>query len=101
MKNFWEELGKIPAEYLMMIARNKNNNLQSNIYCKEFYTIFEVAELNGIACRKISWEKLKRISARRGYFVKPVFNTNWSAVNSYHRDVWRLAYPNLALFARK
>lgn len=64
---------------------------------KEWYSIKRVASLNGVSWKKFDWRKLKRIGEQMGYEVKKIFDANYGEVNTYHKAVWEVAYPQYEL----
>ena len=64
---------------------------------KEYYSIKRVANKNNISWRDLSWRKLKHESELQGKKIIKVPDTNYDTVNTYHRDVWEVVYPELRL----
>lgn len=63
----------------------------------DWYSIKRVASLNGVSWKKFDWRKLKRIGEQMGYEVKKIFDANYGEVNTYHKAVWEVAYPQYEL----
>lgn len=76
------------------IAEQENEKLQQELdYSKDWYSIKRVAAMNGVDWKTFNWRKLKEKSIELGYGVKKIFDANYGEVNTYHRDVWEVAYP--------
>lgn len=60
---------------------------------KDWYSIKRVAALNGVPWKTFNWRRLKEIGENMGYEVKKIFDANYGEVNTYHRLVWEVAYP--------
>ncbi len=63
----------------------------------DWYSIKRVASLNGVSWKKFDWRKLKHIGEQMGYEVKKIFDANYGEVNTYHKAVWEVAYPQYEL----
>ena len=76
----------------------QNNNLQIQLdESKDYYSIKRVAFLNNISWKTLDWRKLKRESNFQGRDIVKIFDANDGEVNTYHRSVWEVVYPNLVL----
>ena len=76
----------------------QNNNLQIQLdESKDYYSIKRVAFLNNISWKTLDWRKLKRESNFQGRDIVKIFDANYGEVNTYHRSVWEVVYPNLVL----
>ena len=64
---------------------------------KDYYSIKRVAFLNNISWKTLDWRKLKRESNFQGRDIVKIFDANYGEVNTYHRSVWEVVYPNLVL----
>ena len=76
----------------------QNNNLRIQLdESKDYYSIKRVAFLNNISWKTLDWRKLKRESNFQGRDIVKIFDANYGEVNTYHRSVWEVVYPNLVL----
>ena len=64
---------------------------------KQWYSIKRVASMNNISWKNLSWQKLKRESAVQDKRIMKIFDANYGTVNTYHKDVWEVVYPELRL----
>ena len=65
---------------------------------KQWLTIKKVAAHNHINWKSLEWRKLKETSMVIGLIPKKIFDANFpDGVNIYHKDAWRIVYPNLIL----
>ena len=64
---------------------------------KDYYSIKRVAFLNNISWKTLDWRKLKHESNYQGRDIVKIFDANYGEVNTYHRSVWEVVYPNLVL----
>lgn len=76
------------------IAEKEKEKLQIELdYSKDWYSIKRVAAINGVDWKIFNWRLLKEKSIELGYGVKKIFDANYGEVNTYHREVWEVAYP--------
>lgn len=76
------------------IAEKEKEKLQIELdYSKDWYSIKRVAAINGVDGKIFNWRRLKEKSIELGYGVKKIFDANYGEVNTYHRNVWEVAYP--------
>lgn len=76
------------------IAEQEKEKLQIELdYSKDWYSIKRVAAINGVDWKIFNWRLLKEKSIELGYGVRKIFDANYGEVNTYHRDVWEVAYP--------
>ena len=64
---------------------------------KDYYSIKRVAFLNNINWKTLDWRKLKHESNYQERDIVKIFDANYGEVNTYHRSVWEVVYPNLVL----
>ena len=64
---------------------------------KDYYSIKRVAFLNNISWKTLDWRKLKHESNYQKRDIVKIFDANYGEVNTYHRSVWEVVYPNLVL----
>ena len=64
---------------------------------KDYYSIKRVAFLNNISWKTLDWRKLKHESNYQERDIVKIFDANYGEVNTYHRSVWEVVYPNLVL----
>ena len=64
---------------------------------KDYYSIKRVAFLNNISWKTLDWRKLKHESNCQERDIVKIFDANYGEVNTYHRSVWEVVYPNLVL----
>lgn len=94
---------KIPQTYLealkeLVAVEEEKEYLQQELdRSKEWYSIKRVAELNHVSWKTFDWRRLKNIGLQMGYEVKKIFDANYGEVNTYHKDVWEIAYPSYEL----
>ena len=90
---------KLPTTYREAVAQlldslNREEELQAQLdTSKEWYSIKRVASLNGVSWKTFDWRRLKDIGLSMGYEVKKIFDANYGEVNTYHKNVWEVAYP--------
>ena len=90
---------KLPTTYREAVAQlldslNREEELQAQLdTSKEWYSIKRVASLNGVSWKTFDWRRLKDIGLSIGYEVKKIFDANYGEVNTYHKNVWEVAYP--------
>ncbi len=90
---------KLPTTYREAVAQlldslNREEELQAQLdTSKEWYSIKPVASLNGVSWKTFDWRRLKDIGLSMGYEVKKIFDANYGEVNTYHKNVWEVAYP--------
>jgi phage regulator Rha-like protein len=85
---------------LMVIAQEEEiERLQIELdQSKQWLTIKKVAAHNNLNWKSLEWRKLKATSEVIGLIPKKIFDANFpDGVNVYHKDAWRIVYPNLAL----
>lgn len=76
------------------IAEQEKEKLKIELdYSKDWYSIKRVAAINGVDWKIFNWRRLKEKSVELGYGVKKIFDANYGEVNTYHRDVWEVVYP--------
>lgn len=76
------------------IAEEEREQLRQELdYSKDWYSIKRVAAMNGVNWKSFDWRRLKQKSIQLGYGVKKIFDANYGEVNTYHREVWEVAYP--------
>ena len=76
----------------------QNNNLRIQLdESKDYYSIKRVAFLNNISWKTLDWRKLKHESNYQERDIVKIFDANYGEVNTYHRSVWEVVYPNLVL----
>lgn len=76
------------------IAEEEREQLKQELdYSKDWYSIKRVAAMNGVSWKIFDWRRLKQKSIQLGYGVKKIFDANYGEVNTYHREVWEVAYP--------
>ena len=64
---------------------------------KDYYSIKRDAFLNNISWKTLDWSKLKHESNYQERDIVKIFDANYGEVNTYHRSVWEVVYPNLVL----
>ena len=64
---------------------------------KDYYSIKRVAFLNNISWKTLDWRKLKHESNYQERDIVKIFDANYGEVNTYHRSVREVVYPNLVL----
>lgn len=93
----------LPATYRdavkeLLDSLDREAELQAQLdTSKDWYSIKRVAALNGVSFKTFDWRKLKRIGEQMGYEVKKIFDANYGEVNTYHKAVWEVAYPQYEL----
>lgn len=93
----------LPATYRdaikeLLDSLDRESELQAQLdTSKDWYSIKRVAALNGVSFKTFDWRKLKRVGEQMGYEVKKIFDANYGEVNTYHRCVWEVAYPQYEL----
>ncbi|MGL5079232.1 MAG: KilA-N domain-containing protein, partial [Waterburya sp.] len=63
----------------------------------DYSSIVRVAKYNKIPEKQFNWRQLKAASHVKGLEVKVAPCPRFVTKNLYHHDVWRLAYPGIAL----
>lgn len=90
---------KVPQTYLealkeLVAVEEEKERLQLELdRSKDWYSIKRVAALNGVSWKTFDWRKLKQVGEQMGYEVRKIFDANYGEVNTYHREVWEVAYP--------
>ncbi len=85
---------------LMVIAQEEEiERLQIELdQSKMWLTIKKVAHHNNVNWQQLEWRKLKEASLVLGYIPKKIFDANFpNGVNVYHKDAWKMIYPNFIL----
>ena len=63
----------------------------------DYSSILRVAKFNGVSEKLFSWHRLKAVSLELGHEIKRVPSPRFEYQNLYSHDVWRVAYPGVAL----
>lgn len=63
----------------------------------DYSSILRVAKFNGVSENLFSWHRLKAVSLELGHEIKRVPSPRFEYQNLYSHDVWRVAYPGVAL----
>lgn len=90
---------KVPQTYLealkeLVAVEEEKERLQLELdRSKDWYSIKRVAALNGVSWKTFDWRKLKQVGEQMGYEVRKIFDANYGEVNTYHKEVWEVAYP--------
>lgn len=97
------EKQKLPTTYRDAVAQlleslDREEELKAQLdISKDWYSIKRVAAMNGVEWKTFDWRKLKDKSIEMGYGVKKIFDANYGEVNTYHREVWEVVYPEYEL----
>lgn len=65
----------------------------------EWLSIKRVAAVNGMSHKDLDWRALKKAGEAMGYGTRKTFYANYGTVNTYHRKVWAVVYPEYRLEA--
>lgn len=97
------EAAKLAEENERLEAQNtllEQQNEQLSEAVDELFSyssIVRVAKFNGISETRFKWHRLKAVSSQMGLDVKKVPCPRFGEKNLYSHDVWRVAYPGIAL----
>jgi hypothetical protein len=95
-----ERIARLEAENAQLTIDNQDMALTLD-KGEEYLSVKRVAEMNGMAVSDINWHKLKQESKNASLGVEHVFASNSGAVNAYHIEAWKAAYPEFKYYDEK
>lgn len=83
------------------IAELKKNGTRLDASNKPFksdyFSILQIVEFSGLSGRLFNWQKLNTASKAKRFKVRQQHCSTYGVRNFYHREAWKLAYPDLRL----
>jgi prophage antirepressor-like protein len=91
-----EEKDRLEIENKMLLEENEHlSETVDELF--SYSSIVRVAKYNRCSEKSFNWRRLKATSIQMRLEIKQVPDPNFGTKNLYSHDVWRVAYPGIAL----